>query len=77
MATVAAWTFLAAAANPQSPKNKHQISPKKAYPQSGYAFSHHPPNRQYINTIEYMLNYLKMERGSCIYKILNLPLKKK
>lgn len=61
METVAAWTFLAVAANPQSPQKQTSNIPKKAYPQSGYAFSHHPPNRQHINVIEYMLNYLKIE----------------
>ena len=60
MATVAAWTCQAAAANPQGPKTNIKYPPKKAYPQSGYAFSYHPPNLQYINAIEYMLNYLKM-----------------
>lgn len=61
MATMAAWTFLAAAANPQSQKTNIKYPPKKAYPQSGYAFSHRPPNLQYINAIEYVLNYIKTE----------------
>ena len=40
METVAAWTFLAVAANPQSPQKQTSNIPKKAYPQAGYAFSH-------------------------------------
>ena len=38
MATVAAWTCQAAAANPQSPKNEHQIPPKRHIPNQDMPF---------------------------------------